>query len=40
MKVTRFGPTSFLGFSPTRPMERKRERETLENGGQVAPEQN
>ena len=29
---------SFPGFSPTCPM--KRERETLENAGHVAPEQN
>ena len=32
--------TSFPGFSPTRPTERERERETLENAGHVAPEQN
>ena len=34
------GAILFPGFSPTRPMERERERETLENAGHVAPEQN
>ena len=33
-------PTSFPGFSPTRPTEQERERENLENAGHVAPEQN
>ena len=33
-------PTSFPGFSPTRATEQERERETLENAGHVAPEQN
>ena len=32
--------TSFPGFSPTRPTERERERETLVGAGHLAPEQN